>query len=67
MQARFALGKPSVDFLWNGERVPPEYFGTSTGLTAMKGVEFGETHYEIEGLKNGKKKEVSFDPNGNKE
>jgi uncharacterized membrane protein YkoI len=42
------------------------YFGTSTGLTAMKGVEYGETHYEIEGMKNGKKSEVTFDPDGKK-
>jgi len=41
-----------------------KYYGTNTGLTAMKGVEFGETHYEIEGMKDGKKKEVTFDPAG---
>ncbi len=41
-----------------------QYFGTTTGLTIMKGVEYGETHYEIEGMKNGKKIEVTFDPNG---
>ena len=40
------------------------YFGTATGLIAMKGVEYGETQYEIEGPKNGKKVEVTFDPNG---
>src|SRR5262245_31462747 len=34
-----------------------KYFGTSDGLTVMKGVEYGETHYEIEGPKNGKKVE----------
>jgi uncharacterized membrane protein YkoI len=40
------------------------YFGTSNGLTVMKGVEYGETHYELEGLKNGKKVEVTFDAAG---
>jgi uncharacterized membrane protein YkoI len=41
-----------------------KYFGTSAGLIAMKGVEYGETQYEIEGPKNGKKVEVTFDPAG---
>ena len=41
-----------------------KYFGTATGLTAMKGVEYGETQYEVEGPKNGKKVEVTFDPAG---
>jgi uncharacterized membrane protein YkoI len=41
-----------------------KYFGTTTGLLVMKGVEYGETHYEIEGPKNGKKVEVTFDPAG---
>jgi uncharacterized membrane protein YkoI len=41
-----------------------KYYGTSTGLTVMKGVEYGETHYEVEGMKNGKKSEVTFDPDG---
>jgi len=41
-----------------------KYFGTTSGLTIMKGVEFGETSYEIEGPRNGKKVEVTFDPNG---
>ena len=44
-----------------------KYFGTTAGLTAMKGVEYGETQYELEGLKNGKKVEVTFDPNGKEE
>jgi uncharacterized membrane protein YkoI len=43
-----------------------KYFGTSSGLTVMKGVEYGETHYEVEGPKNGKKVEVTFDPEGKK-
>ena len=30
----------------------------------MKGVEFGETSYEIEGTKHGKMVEVTFDPAG---
>lgn len=41
-----------------------KYFGTVSGLKAMKGVEFGETTYEIEGSKNGKTVEVTFDPAG---
>jgi len=44
-----------------------KYFGTPAGLTAMKGVEYGETQYELEGLKNGKKVEVTFDPSGKQE
>lgn len=44
-----------------------KYFGTTTGLTVMKGVEYGETHYEVEGLKNGKKAEVTFEPDGKQE
>ena len=43
-----------------------KYFGTSNGLTIMKGVEYGETHYEVEGMKNGKKVEATFDPEGKK-
>ena len=43
-----------------------KYFGTTAGLTAMKGVEYGETQYEIEGQKNGRKTEVTFDPTGKK-
>ena len=34
------------------------------GLKAMKGLEYGETHYEIEGPKNGKTVEVTFEPDG---
>ena len=41
-----------------------KYFGTSGGLKAMKGVEYGETSYEIEGPKNGKTVEVTFDSAG---
>ena len=41
-----------------------KHFGTFTVLTVMKGVEYGETHYEIEGLKNGKTVEVTFDSAG---
>jgi len=44
-----------------------KYFGTTTGLIAMKGVEFGETHYEIEGTRKGKRAEVTFDPSGKQE
>ena len=38
-----------------------KYFGTTTGLTVMKCVEYGETEYEIEGPKGKKTVEVSFD------
>ena len=41
-----------------------KYFGTATGLKPMKGVEEGETSYEIEGTKNGKKIAATFDPTG---
>jgi uncharacterized membrane protein YkoI len=41
-----------------------KYFGTATGLKAMKGVEYGETSYEVEGAKGGKRVEVTFDPAG---
>ena len=41
-----------------------KYFGTAAGLKAMKGVEYGETTYEIEGPKNGKIVEATFDPTG---
>ena len=41
-----------------------QFFGTASGLTAMNGVEYGETHYEIEGPKGGKTVEVTFDPTG---
>jgi uncharacterized membrane protein YkoI len=41
-----------------------KYFGGITGLKAMKGVEYGETHYELEGPRNGKTVEVTFDPAG---
>jgi len=30
----------------------------------MKGVGYGETHFEIEGRKNGKKVEVTYDASG---
>ena len=41
-----------------------KYFGSATGLKAMKGLEYGETHYEVEGKKDGKIAEVTFDPKG---
>lgn len=41
-----------------------KYFGSAAGLKAMKGVEYGETSYEIEGDRNGKTVEVTFDPTG---
>jgi uncharacterized membrane protein YkoI len=39
-------------------------FGMTTGLMIMKGVEYGETSYEIVGEKDGKTIEVTFDPTG---
>lgn len=41
-----------------------KFFGTTTGLIVMKGVEYGETTYEISGKKGGKAVEVTFDPTG---
>ncbi len=41
-----------------------KFFDTASGLQAMKGVEYGETTYEIGGLKNGKTVEATFDPAG---
>ena len=41
-----------------------KFFGTTEGLMVMKGVEEGQTSYEIEGTKNGKRTEVTFDPTG---
>jgi len=44
-----------------------KYFGTTSGLKVMKGVEDGKTHYEIEGPKGaGRLVEVTFDPTGKK-
>src|SRR5262249_12224845 len=40
------------------------YFDSTSGLKAMKGIEYGETSYEIEGPKNGKTVEVTFTPTG---
>jgi uncharacterized membrane protein YkoI len=42
------------------------YFDKGPELKAMKGIEYGETHYEIEGPKNGKSVEATFDPAGKK-
>lgn len=41
-----------------------KFFGGTADLKAMKGEEFGETSYEIEGARNGKTVEVTFDPAG---
>jgi uncharacterized membrane protein YkoI len=41
-----------------------KFFGTTTGLTIMKGVESGKTSFEIAGKKDGKTVEVTFDPTG---
>jgi uncharacterized membrane protein YkoI len=40
------------------------YFGRATGLNPSKGVEYGQTTYEIEGEKDGKKVAVTFDEAG---
>ena len=44
-----------------GER---SIFGSAAGRKALKGVEYGETSYEIEGTRKGKPVEVTFDPTG---
>jgi uncharacterized membrane protein YkoI len=41
-----------------------KFFDSSTGLKTMKGVEYGKIQYEIEGMKNGKVTEATFDPTG---
>ncbi len=41
-----------------------KYFGTTAGLSAMKGRQYGETQFEIQGSKNGNKTEVTFNPQG---
>ena len=41
-----------------------KYFGGVANLTVMKGVEYGETSYEIAGHRKGKPVEITFDPNG---
>jgi len=41
-----------------------KYFGTNQGLAVTKGVEYGQTSYEVEGPKGGKTVEVTFDPTG---
>src|SRR5439155_15963388 len=43
-----------------------KYFDASADLKAMKGLEYGQTRYEIEGTKNGKTVEVTFNPDGRK-
>ena len=40
------------------------YFGSATGLNPSKGVEYGQTTYEVEGKKDGKKVAVTFDERG---
>ncbi|MDH7501995.1 MAG: hypothetical protein QHJ82_04675 [Verrucomicrobiota bacterium] len=41
-----------------------KFFGTTTGLTVMKGIEYGETTFEIRGKKDGRTVEVTCDPAG---
>ena len=43
-----------------------KYFDATSGLTIMKGVEYGETHFEIEGPRKGKRVEATFNPDGKK-
>ena len=43
-----------------------KFFGTSEGLLAMRGLGYGETHYEVEGRKDGRKVEVTFAPDGSR-
>jgi len=40
------------------------YFGSATGLNPSKGVEYGQTTYEVEGRKDGKEVAVTFDETG---
>jgi uncharacterized membrane protein YkoI len=44
-----------------------KHFGTNQGLSAMKGEEYGRVQYEVEGMKDGKRAEVTFDPSGKAE
>jgi hypothetical protein len=41
-----------------------KYFGSPYRLRAMKGIEYGEISYEIEGAKKGKTVEITFDELG---
>lgn len=41
-----------------------KYFGSAIGLKVWKGIEYGQTTYEIEGSKKGKTVEATFDPTG---
>ncbi len=41
-----------------------QFFGTATGLEAVKGVEDGKTSYEVTGLKNGKRITAAYDAAG---
>jgi len=40
------------------------FFGGTTGLMVMRGEELGQTSYEVEGEREGRKVEVTFDPAG---
>lgn len=44
-----------------------KYFGSTAGLKAMKGIEYGEVSYEIEGTKKRKTVEITFDELGRKQ
>jgi uncharacterized membrane protein YkoI len=41
-----------------------KFFGTATGLEAVKGVEDGKSMYEVTGQKNGKKVTAEYDASG---
>ena len=43
-----------------------KYFGRTAGLKSMKGIEYGEISYEIEGMRKGKMVEITFDELGRK-
>ncbi len=53
-----------------GDLPPPvraaaeSFFDNTTGLTSMKGLEYGVTSYEIVGKRKGRTVEVTFDPSG---
>jgi hypothetical protein len=43
-----------------------KYFDGTNGMVIMKGLELGETHYEIEAARKGKRVEATFSPDGKK-
>lgn len=49
------------------QSVAEKHFGMTAGLKAMKCIEYGNTHYEIEGMRDGKRAEASFNVDGTPE